>query len=914
MSLSESKRNIVTLSLLLCWPRSRRRASAGEDSTSGSVEHGMAFWPFGRKSKKEKANEEKMAASRNRTTQSLMRDPRSEPMEQVTPTLSKKPSRKESQKRRRSSSRKLTKRRDSEMTEPPLPTGPMIDRRDPLNEKILPGATLRSTQQLNKAPTDRGDVPSYYFQHQMSTSSLQPENFSVKTQGPALNTKRSANDAVLPRRKSSKRKADDLTREQEIKAMSSPIPIPKRPTSGASGLLARDSKRFPRGIHRNLEDPTSDVSLPIADSLASSMSIVPESQSFRVSAFDVLSPRPTIRYSENPRFNNGSGSLRPSRTSTRKEKQPMIPEEPMNPRKRIDDLADEMDAGSLRELLERDRRRTERNRRSDNEKLQRGLQRKADKQRAQKAAEEAKTGVGIGKQGPTPVKHVFGTEAAKVHDKPVPESWLQDPERERDVRTPESWLKDPSREQLPSTSPFHDPVAGTGTTHLEAPTPTDEPEEPILETAQAVRMSQASMSPPTSPTQHAHEPSTLSHLAYLTSRSTPDIPERPGNERRDSDTSARLSSNWRSVFRRSGTRANRSPTERGRATPSEFSNTSRESFARQMPPSVFTRIPQARSGTSIRTQSRFKEDLPELPLSPPDSRVQSPDAPARYPSPQLDQTRSSITSNPNQPLADIHPAFREEVALSRHQSLNKGSPDAPSSALMSQSLASVDSEGSWLTGRPVKRSSQTPINPLRESASSLQKRLRDLGASDDDMRVAESEREFQDRLTPGPEEVFLRQRSIQGLRQTEDSMATGESDDDIALHPAPAPIAEEEGTWHGAVGRQPTIVRQGTRARSREGLLNEFTAGEESGDSSGMGDSPGGNTSSPDTPFIQRATSVDFGKHHARHISAGSARLLDLPSRSSAEMKRMSNASGDRNPLGPPSPRRVSETRASDVD
>lgn len=873
----------------------------------------MAFWPF-RRSKNEKVNEEKMAVPKNRTTQSLMRDPRSEPIEHVSPSLSKKSSRKESQKRRRSSSRKLTKRRDSEMTEPPLPSGPMVDRRDPLNEKILPGATLRSTQQLNKVPTDRGDVPSYYFQHQMSTSSLQPENFSVKPRGPTLSTKRSANDAILPRRKSSKRKADDHAREQEIKAMSSPIPIPQRPNSGAGGLLARDSKKYPKGISRNVDNPTSDVSLPIADSLASSISMIRESQSFRVSAFDVLSPRPTIRYSENPRFNNGSGSLRPSRTSTRKEKQPMIPEEPINQRKRIDDLADEMDAGSLRELLERDRRRTERNRQSDNEKLRRRLQRKADKQRAQTAAEEASLDVGFDKQEPPLVGHLQDNEGARDYDTPMPESWLQDPERERGTRTPESWLKDPSREHLPPASPFHDPIAGIGTSHLEAPTPTDEPEEPILETAQAVRMSQASLSPPTSPTQHAHEPSTLSHLAYLASRSTPDIPERPESERRDSDTSARLSSNWRSVFRRSGARANRGSTERGRTTPSEFSNTSRESFARQMPPSVFTRIPQARSGTSIRTQSRFKEDLPEMPLSPPDSRVQSPDVSAQYPSPQLDQTRSSITSNPNQPLADIHPAFREEVALSRHQSLNRGSPDPRSSALMSQSLASVDSEGSWLTGRPVKRSSQTPINPLRESASSLQKRLRDLGASEEEMRIAENEREYLDRHTPGPEDIFQRQRSIKGLRRTEDSAATGESDDETALHPAPAPIAEEEGTWHGAVGRQPTIVRQGTRARSREGLLNEFTAGEESGDSSPTGDSAGENASSPDTPFIQRATSVDFGKHHARHISAGSARLLDLPSRSSVEMKRMSNTSGERSPLGPPSPRHVGETQASDVD
>ncbi|KAL8751980.1 MAG: hypothetical protein Q9199_006055 [Rusavskia elegans] len=875
----------------------------------------MAFWPFGRrKNKKIKADDENMPATRNQTTQSLMRDPRSEPMDPVVPTLGGKPDRKESQKRQRISSGKLTKRRDSERVEPPLPSGPMVDRRNPLNERILPGATSRSVQQLSKVPTDRGDVPSYYFQSQMSTTSLQPETFSAMPRGPTLNTKRSANDTILPRRKSSKRKADDQAREQEIKAMSSPIPIPRRPGSLVGGQQARESRKIPGDNNRNLERPTSGVSIHMTESL-SSVSMAIESASFRVSALDTLSPRPTIRYSENPRLAGGSGSLRPSRASTRKDKQPMIPEETINPRKRIDDLANGMDAGSLRELMERDRRRSEKRPKSDRDKMQRSLQRKADKQWAQEHVDEVSVGLGIGKTQSMAGKHSGSAETEGQQGAQVAESWLKDSEKEHGTRTPESWLKDPSRDNLVPDSPFHDPAAGTEKSHLEAPTPTDDPDDPVLETAKAVRMSQASMSPPTSPTQHAHEPSALSHIAYFASRSTPDIPERQEDQRRDSDTSARISSNWKSIFRRSDTRAKRGSTDRGRTTPSEFSNTSRESFARQMPPSVFTRIPRARSGTPIRTQSRFKEDLPELPLSPPDSRMQSPEVAAQYPSPQLDQARSSITSNPSQPLSDIHPAFREEIALSRHQSLNKGSPEAHPSALMSQSLASVDSEGSWLTGRPVKRSSQTPVNPLLESASSLQNRLRSLGASGEDLRSAEQESEHEDGIvTPDPEDVFTRQRSMRRMQPSEIPGMAGDSDDDMVLQPAPAPIAEEVGTWHGAVGRQPTIIRQSARARSREGLLNEYNAEGESPEASPIGESPLGNTSSPDTPFIQRATSVDFGKAHARHISAGSARLLNLPARSSGEMKRMSSASGERSPLGPPSPRPPSESRASDVD
>lgn len=875
----------------------------------------MAFWPFGRrKNKKTKANDGNMPATRNKTTQGLMRDARAEPMDPMVPTLGRKPDRKESQKRQRTSSGKLTKRRDSERVEPPLPSGPMVERRDPLYDRILPGATSRSVQQLSKVPTDRGDVPSYYFQHQMSTTSLQPETFTAMPRGPTLNTKRSATDAILPRRKSSKRKADDHAREQEIKAMSSPILIPRRPGSLVGGQQARESRRVLGDSHRNLDRPISGVSIPMDESL-SSVSMAPESASFRVSALDTLSPRPTIRYSENPRLAGGSGSLRPSRASTRKDKQPIIPEETIDPKKRIDELANRMDAGSLRELMERDRRRSEKHRKSDRDTMQRSLQRKADKQRAQEQLDEANVGLGIGQTQSTAEKHSGGAETEGQQGAQVAESGSKDSEKEHGTRTPELWFKDPSRDNLVPDSPFQDPAAGTEQSHLEAPTPVDDPEDPVLETAKAVRMSQASMSPPTSPIQHALEPSALSHIAYLASRSTPDIPERPEGQRRDSDTSARNASNWKSIFRRSDTRAKRGSTDRGRTTPSEFSNTSRESFARQMPPSAFTRIPRARSGTPIRTQSRFKEDLPGLPLSPPDSRMQSPEVTAQYPSPQLDQARSSITSNPSQPLSDIHPAFREEIALSRHQSLNKGSPEDYPSALMSQSLASVDSEGSWLARRPVKRSSQTPVNPLRESASSLQNRLRGLGASGEDMRSAEQELEHEeDLVTPDPEDVFTRQRSTRRMQPSESSGMAGDSDDDVALRPAPAPIAEEVGTWHGAVGRQPTIIRQSARAKSREGLLNEYNAEAESAETSPIGESPLGNTSSPDTPFIQRATSVDFGKAHARHISAGSARLLNLPARSSGEMKRMSSASGERSPLGAPSSRAASESRTSDVD
>ena len=857
------------------------------------------IWPFGRKKKKKSisGDDRAMPATRN-VSENAWNDPSHEAAETNVTSFRRTGSRRDKEGRPRSTSRKLTRRlkasEKSDESVPPIP--PRSAKRNALNEKInLPAPVLRSEQSpLEKIPIDRDDVPSYYFQNPMSTSSLQPERFSVTPLQPTLRAKRSANEGNLPRRKSSKRKAEDQVREREIKTMSASMP--GRPGSSVGGILARDTKQIPGGLNRHFERPVSDVSIPLPESIHSAMSVVSDQHGFKVNAFDVLSPRPTIRYSGNPRLNNGSGSVGPSRQSTRKDKQPAIPEEAIKSKKRIDELADDMDTTSIRELMERDRRRKEKIRKSEHEQLQRRLQRKADKQRAEEveeaAARNADSGLGI----------IEGSTSQ-------PETG-----REQQNMTPESWLHDPSREQLPR-NPFTDPVA----THLEEATPVEEPDEPVLETAKAVRLSTASMSPPASPTLPLQAPPSMSQLADLASRSTPSIPEQRELDARDSDTSTRLASNWTAIFRRSGTRAKRASTDRAH-TPSEFSNTSRDSLPRQMPPSVFTRIPQARSGGSIRTQSRFREDLPELPISPPESRVQSPELPTQ-PMPGQD-SRSAESDQPlsDQPLSDIHPAFREEIALGRHQSGRSQRSQAPASAVVSQSLASVDSEGSWLTGRPVKRLSQPQSNPLRESADSLQRRLQDLAQPEEPPDKAIADLEHANQSTPGPEQRMPYEQSPRSRHILATALAD-DSDDDSAIHSQPAVMAKEEGTWHNAVGRHPTIIRQGTaaRARSREGLLNDFLAGDDSMDTSPISpeeDSPTGQNLGREKSFIQSATSIELGKGHAhaRQISAGSARLLDLPPRTSMDTKRLSASSGERSPL--PSPRHgmMLETHPSDVD
>ncbi|MCJ1465044.1 hypothetical protein MMC07_003659 [Pseudocyphellaria aurata] len=891
----------------------------------------MAIWPFGRKSKKKlHSDSPSMGASRNKPPDGARRDPGSDVNDISPPALGRRLSLNESQRRKRSSSRKLTKAQRSRAIETekgePLrsaatPSLPPLHPHDHeklgLDEGAFTDAAPR--QQPSMPPRDRGDVPSYYFHNPTSLSSLQPENFPAMFGPPTLRAARSANEPNVPRRKSSKRKAEDHAREQEVKAMSSPIPVPKRPTSHPSGFLARDSRRTPIGLITNRERPLSEVSLPLPESVHSTASMISDSHGFKISAFDVLSPRPTIRYSENPRNYGASGSIGPSRTSTRREKQPVIPEEGYKSKKRIEDLADDLDAGNIRELMERDRRRSERSRRSDQEKLQRRLQRKADKDRAAEKRREG--GGGPSNENVDPkdmIEDDFGLGIASAVSSPGMKEPTFEPGETPGTQASEIWLNHRSREGPPLESPFGDIVAS----QLEWSTPAEDLDVPVLETAKAVRLSQASMSPPTSPIPKTHGPSSLSQLSDYGSPSTPDIPDRIHPDRRDSDNSARISSNWTAIFRRSGTRVKRDSIDRGRTAPSEFSNTSRESF-RSMPPSAFARVPPARAGTPVRTQSRFREDLPELP-TPPDSRLQSPEAtihtqlPPQPGQPGFTAPSSArIASSPHHPLSDIHPAFREEVALSRNQSVKSQTADFPPGAILSQSLASVDSEGSWLTGRPVKRSSQTLVNPLRESGGSIQQRRREQGASEEG---SPNEKEYGGRRTPNPRELSRRE----GERKRQDKAGNGaigsDSEDDNTLHSQPAGLnQEDEGTWHSAVGKQPTIVRQGVRAKSREGLLNDFQAAEDSAESSPTGDSPGGqpfgdSSLGRENSFIHRATSIDLAKGHVRHISAGSARLLNLPPRSSGEMKRISTASGERSPLSPPLPEGPHETRASDVD
>jgi hypothetical protein len=652
------------------------------------------------------------------------------------------------------------------------------------------------------------------------------------------------------------------------------LPMPQKRSAGSSGggMLRRDSKKVKGGLNHRFERPTSNVSLPFEDSVHSSMSSNSELRAFRVSALDMFSPRPTIRFSVGSQYyspDRTSPTTMMGRNDSRRERRPLgdTEEKRRNRTSRIDDLADTLDAGALREIMDRDKKRKDKKARADQERLRRRLERRAEKQNTTE----------IGGTPATPRREAIGVVGLGIEKEPMPME---------DVRP--STPTRPQRLDILPTTPKH------GNSQL--PTPVESPmEEPVVSDARAIRYSRGSVS------NHVHQrgPSNVSQLPELISEklaqemhdeqaqdpfrsgslhavdTVETTPSKRGSTRRRSSDGRRMGV-FASFFRR----GKRNSQDQGRTTPSEisFSNTSRESMSRQpipahlignAPPSAPIQIKRP-SSVPRRTMSKFREDLPEFPISPPDSRVQSPDVPHT----------SAIAARRRSPgPSDLRV---ESLNSMGGRSDSPVSPSAPPANIMSQSLASVDSEASWLSGKPPKRAStQSQLrsgivtNPVQKNEA-FNASYEELGMADD---------EYFRRLSPRPDE---RRNDTPSRKASSTLMALDaavDMEEDENPFNTQLSSSEDEELVRKVPGRQPTIIHRQPRVKSTEGLLSFYTNDLPTADEptprtsradSNTPDSPDSPSFEPGPVMVQRATSVDLGKRHVRHLSAGSARLLDI--------------------------------------
>ncbi|KAI8962300.1 hypothetical protein F5Y11DRAFT_195250 [Daldinia sp. FL1419] len=680
---------------------------------------------------------------------------------------------------------------------------------------------------------------------------LRGSNDDIATRVPTLHHEASRNKRrgqPLPRKKSSKRRKEDHDREAEIKAMSQFMPVrPAADAWPAGRLMKRESRRTRPGSNRNWDEPSSDISLPLPRSIHSAMSTDSEQLSWKVSAFEALAPRPTLRCAANPVYGPAASSALTRSQSTRRKlaERAAIPEATLQAHKRIDNLADDLDASDLRELMERDQRRRERKKEKERERLERRLARRAEKQRAEEA-EAIKSGT------PPPQNLERGVLGREMEGGDPASVVITSSRRRRSGDSPRNSREQEELETRGDSPKPLDEFHRTESIPLEPSTPAKVPEsEQVPDPSQQQQR----------PSSRSSSPRVLSFIRTRTSRSR--SPKGSGRTRVDieqpspsltkpdyAESGSRVSDAssarpWRSFFRWGKTKRS--------SGPSSFSNTSRDSMSAGPPPAHQNYVPRKiSSSVPKRTMSRFREDLPELPLSPPDSRVASPDADP-LPVEPLPAIPDDVQMRYDTPTSGrrSHDVMRA-TPISWQRDEIQSSP-----APQSMSLASIDSEASWLSGR---------INRKRASSgmrSSLQQYTQPAFSTEYEEHASDDENIVEDEYMNSVVPTHSHGKSTGEARPSSD-----EEDED------------REAKW-GAVGQTPIVTHRRDTMRSREGCLQSFDDDDEKDFEKYSDDEEG---QSPVKP--QRATSINLDKGHARNFSAGSAKLLEISPRASNENRR----------------------------
>ena len=910
----------------------------------------MPLWPFGRKKRRTSTSSQTVGVEAEVADEKrrVLDDPRRH-TESPTQTSSARPlSRRDSQRKRKASSnRDQEKDRDGERN------GATSATHEKKAEQQQQQRRLRKTsvQDITALPDMRGLESSPHLRPVNACKPVIP--YSLDRGSPAarvgVSSPRADHSSSSPAhglykstrasppqgRKSDRRKEQAL-REEEIRAMSAPMQIPKRPAAVSNDLLRRDSKKARRTFSSKQRSDDhrrgSTVSIPL--SIPSSMSAASEQRGWLVGGIDLLNPRPTVRLSIPGYYPppNVSAAGLSRKGSNKGKKLPAIAQETSTKdRRKVADLADDLGSSDLRTVLERDARRKEQKVIEQQNRLERKLRKRAEKQRAEEdedrqRANNRSSNNGTDRAPPNTVHPAFRDAALGAADTQIrpltPESIRHSHDdtvtRHDQGRRSEggTYLRYPARQDIPQNpfddpvledSPFADPQSETSNAVLEDspfvdPQPeTSNPvaehwspvqtplEEPVIHTARAVRLSQGHLSPPTSPLARPQASESLSELSDLQTQRSTSISQPPVHEqRRGSESSPRRAGTWASIFRRGGPSTSRTSVDNaGKVTPSEgsFANVSRESMSRQAIPPHLINQSGRRSATPARTQSRFREDLPDAPMSPPDSRVQSPDLPLAAGT-AIATRQSKRAAGPHH--RDSMSNSAELASLGRTDSPVVFEEDEEHSELpISQSLASIDSEGSWISGRPVQRMSTQPLqrdSTASAASVSVEKQMDDFSGSYE--RLPIPEHEYFSALTPNA-----------GSRHASNETAppsTGMNTTPTAPADAGEQTAEDNSMplRHGIAHRRPTVVHHNEqRIKSREGLVAEYMAGAPITPSRTSSASESVDQSPMEHSTVQSARSVNYGYGHAKSLSAGSAKLLNIPP-SRSDSRRASPASG----------------------
>lgn len=619
----------------------------------------------------------------------------------------------------------------------------------------------------------------YNFGNHTSVSNVVAEgSFATSRPIPMLKKRPSNRRKGALQRALSRKSSRDISREQQIKALSSSVPS-NFSRSGLLGYLPSDVRPSPS---RLAQHHPSNHSLPLQPSARSSISDASDSYAYKVNGLALLAPRPTLKCAEVSRSGTPS-SFAGSPYPIHKDSASPYDEDDFHSNERIADLADDLDASGLRAVMERHQRRKEKKkekrRRRQEQQQQSGWRGAKGALTPEDPMDERRGRDRTPSPATSALQHSanpqIGSSEVSVNEQAHSGSWLRGPSAESELRS----------HRLSEIS-AHAHVIGNIDDRSIRNGKVGQQQDPVLS------RDQVSSGPSSTDMGTVQQTQTDPRSSIVL------------DEKRASVASngSRTSGILRSFFRRPSARK-KSPA--GEFNSEKVTNTSMESFSRvsPVPPAPTAAIPipgrsfHRTGGTIHRPKSKFTEHFGDEPLSPPDSRMNSPVPPG----------------------LDPYEGMSRE-ASSRPLSWDAGSrATRPDSAMLSQSLASIDSEGSWMSGRFLRQISQQASSQPGLNRRQLDKY--DEAPEEEDLdngharSIIRLGKEFDD-----ADESYAHERRASST--TTNSRGV-DNDDSSSLGDDDKEAAE---TWHHeGLARRPTLVRAAhLRAKSREGLVNHVNA------------------------------------------------------------------------------------------
>ncbi|EPS40227.1 hypothetical protein H072_6010 [Dactylellina haptotyla CBS 200.50] len=719
-----------------------------------------------------------------------------------------------------------------------------------------PSQTIREVQMSSPPPTQS---PVAQLQTPAQTPPPSQQAFTPTT--PENRRSNSSASSHRPRKRTLLKKSPTFPSSE----YPSPPPDKEHPR-----LFRSFSKRTQRGLfsrREQIERPLSETSMRTQESLQSAMTSQSHSSPFRafkVRSFDVLAPRPTLRLSANPYagekipdYPSGhqrkpSKPSKSSRTGWKKHTQsPIVEESPIFRRNLVYGLADDLDSKGIREALERDARRRERKQKLDEERAQAKLERRAAKQRAedeQAAALSLLTSQGSSTESPAGPSGTQPAKSTYVEESSGPRS------PKSGTQTPMSWFHGPSQENLTIQTPNQRPLSSGRVSYR------SDHDTPIVQTATAVRLSglsgySSASDPPPSPTAVRnsirlvdHSPSHSRKMSRDQGTMLDNLPD--PEENKDSQA---LENAWTSFFRKATAARvqkeheaqqqalldeNQTTDTNGRDEISTVNGSAAGPNGSSSMPRTFLQSPTPKSAGSRAPSDQYLPDIPTPRLSqiaipvPHDYAKEettfetrkAPLSPTRMgASSSLSRTlsearRPSKKANGKAPWSSQGEIVERYGHASSHfsETSSRNSFQGNDRSERVKSMASIESEGSWLSGRFTNsRQSTRQIPSFRDSAQSLKFQYRDIKGYED-KRASTADDQFfsgvQDEDSSDEDERDILNgyldddRSIRGpsaqMNYPSSRSPTSDQGDD-----SDADLAGDQYLWREGFGRRPIVMR-----------------------------------------------------------------------------------------------------------